>query len=188
MNSFSSCLTLPAAVCHAQFASGFDTSAVNQLDAGTGKHHGKGKRDTSYGGLFSIAELDAVTSPPPARGRRHAGKPPTKPKSTPPEPPHVDDNIWTLYGLFQLSNHLVCSDGESPSPNICGMSCSQLTDDDIDDDINCLFTIFQNLLEKGFGYEHRKELMMMVRLIYQPECRAITASEYFTDCPSDTSS
>uniref|UniRef100_A0A671TJC9 Uncharacterized protein n=1 Tax=Sparus aurata TaxID=8175 RepID=A0A671TJC9_SPAAU len=62
-----------------------------------------------------------------------------------PTPSHVDDNIWTLYGLFQLSNHLVCSDGESLSPNICGMSC-KLIDDDINDDINCVFTIFQYLL------------------------------------------
>uniref|UniRef100_A0A671TL55 lysozyme n=1 Tax=Sparus aurata TaxID=8175 RepID=A0A671TL55_SPAAU len=75
---------LPSVVCHAQFASGFNTSA----------------------------------------------------------PPHVDANIWTLYGLFQLSNHLVCSDGESPSPNICGMSCSQLLDEDTDDDISCVSTLF----------------------------------------------
>ncbi|XP_030252451.1 lysozyme C, milk isozyme-like [Sparus aurata] len=135
-------------VCHAQFASGFNTSAVNQLDP----------------------KSNTVRTPPP----------------TTPKPPHVDANIWTLYGLFQLSNHLVCSDGESPSPNICGMSCSQLLDEDTDDDISCVSTLFLYAIAEDSGYEYQDDLMTMVRLIYQQECRTITVSEYFTDCPSDT--
>ncbi|XP_073327831.1 lysozyme C, milk isozyme [Pagrus major] len=163
-------------VCHVQFASGFNTSVVNQLEPGRGEGQDRRKRHTDYGGVFSVAKLDRV--------RRHAGKALRKTTPTTSKPPHVGDNIWTLYGLFQLSNHLVCSDGQSPSPNICGMSCSKLVDDDIDDDINCVATLFQYVIAEGFGYEYQKDLMIMVKLIYQQECRYITASEYFAGCSS----
>ena len=36
----------------------------------------------------------------------------------------VAHTTWTLYGIFQLSDHLSCSDGETPSHNECGKSCT----------------------------------------------------------------
>lgn len=32
--------------------------------------------------------------------------------------------IGMLFGIFQLSNNLACSDGATPSPNMCGLNCS----------------------------------------------------------------
>nr|XP_033481100.1 alpha-lactalbumin [Epinephelus lanceolatus] len=90
--------------------------------------------------------------------------------------------VWTLYGLFQLSNHLVCHDGTTPSPNICSISCNDLVDDDISDDIDCLFTITGRLIERGFSDANSTELMRMVRLIFQDECRDENASDFFADC------
>ncbi|KAF5895687.1 Sperm acrosome-associated protein 5, partial [Clarias magur] len=43
----------------------------------------------------------------------------------------------TFYGIFQLSD-IACESGSRPSQNLCGLSCSALTDDDISDDIACL--------------------------------------------------
>uniref|UniRef100_A0A3B4XTD2 lysozyme n=1 Tax=Seriola lalandi dorsalis TaxID=1841481 RepID=A0A3B4XTD2_SERLL len=80
-------------------------------------------------GKSNLAELELPsTTPPPARERRGA------------------QEVWTLYGIFQLSNYLVCNDGTTPSPNICGLSCSNLVDDDIRDDINCVLKILAYLL------------------------------------------
>ncbi|XP_076583530.1 uncharacterized protein LOC143318896 isoform X2 [Chaetodon auriga] len=173
-------------VCHVEFASGFNTSAINELTPGMDEHHNRGKRGLSYGGMgFSLAMLEdpSVTIPPHIRGRRHAMRPTPNARPPPPtSPPHLDDEVWTLYGLFQLSNHLVCSDGTNATPNICMTDCSNLTDDVIHDDISCLIHIFTYLLENGFGATHLNELRRMIRLIYQRECRAIQASDYFSEC------
>ncbi|KAK2817519.1 hypothetical protein Q5P01_025710 [Channa striata] len=56
-----------------------------------------------------------------------------------------NSDFGTLYGVFQLSNRLVCSDGMTPSPTICGLHCSELVDDDIRDDIRCLLKVFSGL-------------------------------------------
>lgn len=37
--------------------------------------------------------------------------------------PRGGDEVWTLYGIFQLGNRLVCSDDASSAPNICQKSC-----------------------------------------------------------------
>uniref|UniRef100_A0A3B4T5Q3 lysozyme n=1 Tax=Seriola dumerili TaxID=41447 RepID=A0A3B4T5Q3_SERDU len=112
-------------------ASGFNTSAVTQLIPGKEDYPRRGRRNASFGGLFSLAELELElpsTDPPHTRERRGA------------------EEVWTLYGIFQLSNYLVCNDGTTPSPNICGLSCSNLVDDDIRDDINCVLKILAYLL------------------------------------------
>nr|XP_046231419.1 lysozyme C, milk isozyme [Scatophagus argus] len=147
-------------VCHAEVASGFNTSAVNQLTSESGEHHsGENSRERNI------------------RDKRHARRTQSNTGT-----PHDDDAVWTLYGLFQLSNHLVCSDGTNPSPNICDMDCNDLLDDDIHDDMNCLLQIFTNLVDNGFGAAHWEELKKMIRLIYQRGCRDKNASEYFAEC------
>uniref|UniRef100_A0A7N8YF82 lysozyme n=1 Tax=Mastacembelus armatus TaxID=205130 RepID=A0A7N8YF82_9TELE len=55
----------------------------------------------------------------------------------------VPNNTWKLYGLFQLGDKVACN-GTSPSANICGTSCSDLLNDDVTDDINCLLKIVTN--------------------------------------------
>ncbi|XP_023268197.1 lysozyme C-like [Seriola lalandi dorsalis] len=152
-------------VCNVELTSGFNTSAVTELIPGREDHPRRGRRNASFGGLFSLAELELPsTTPPPARERRGA------------------QEVWTLYGIFQLSNYLVCNDGTTPSPNICGLSCSNLVDDDIRDDINCVLKILAYLLENGFGAPHWEQLRRTIRLIFQEECRDTQASEYFAEC------
>ncbi|XP_051240836.1 uncharacterized protein LOC127354738 [Dicentrarchus labrax] len=170
-------------VCHVEFASGFNTSAVDLLTSCTDDHHGRKKRGV-YGGLFSMAEPEDPTVQPHTRQQRSAEdssheRQPKPPRSN--RPSSQDGDVCTLYGLFQLSSHLVCSDG-SPSPNICGMDCSELTDDNIQDDISCVLKIFTYFIDNGFGAPHFKALTQMIRLIYQEECRDVKASDYFTDC------
>lgn len=40
--------------------------------------------------------------------------------------PRGGDEVWTLYGIFQFGNRLVCSDGASSAPNICQKSCKSV--------------------------------------------------------------
>ncbi|XP_038566103.1 lysozyme C-like [Micropterus salmoides] len=154
-------------------------------------HHSREKREAGYEGLFGLAEPQGplITIRPHNRERRDVRHPPSNTWPTPPtsarpstRPPQPDEEVWTLYGLFQLSSHLVCSSDMTPSPNICGMDCNNLIDDDISDDISCVITILKQLIEKGFGAPHWKELSKMIRLIFQKECSVQDASEYFAEC------
>ncbi|KAM3622602.1 uncharacterized protein V6R79_000921 [Siganus canaliculatus] len=97
-----------------------------------------------------------------------------------PSPTSGPPVTWTLHGIFQFSSHLICSDATTPSPNLCGINCSDLTDDDIDDDIRCLLKLFRNLLEKGFSSDHVKELQRLVKHI--PRCLSKDMGEYFAEC------
>ncbi|XP_071360911.1 uncharacterized protein [Trachinotus anak] len=172
-------------VCHVELSSGFNTSAVNELLSGMEDDHHRGRRHASFGGMFSLAELEGLGSTvrPHTRERRHAREPSSHGHPTPPiQSPQREEELWTLYGLFQLSNHLVCSDGMTPSPNICGTSCSNLVDEDIRDDISCVLKILTNLVENGFGSPHWEQLKRMIRLIFQEVCRDVQASEYFAEC------
>lgn len=38
------------------------------------------------------------------------------------------NQVKTLYGIFQLSNREACSDGTTPSRNLCRLSCSSESD------------------------------------------------------------
>uniref|UniRef100_A0A3Q0RZG3 Uncharacterized protein n=1 Tax=Amphilophus citrinellus TaxID=61819 RepID=A0A3Q0RZG3_AMPCI len=39
----------------------------------------------------------------------------------------AEQEVWTLYGVFQLCNELACSDGTNPSPNVCQINCTSET-------------------------------------------------------------
>ncbi|XP_034544412.1 alpha-lactalbumin isoform X2 [Notolabrus celidotus] len=116
-------------VCYVEFASGFNTAAVNQLDLQS-----------------------------------------SEPKE-----------VWKLYGLFQLSNHLVCSedDDKDLSKNICEMNCNKLVDDNITDDIECLSTVLKAFLKDGWN---NKEQLEMIKNIFQERCGDKTSLDYFSDC------
>ncbi|XP_038568419.1 cell surface glycoprotein 1-like [Micropterus salmoides] len=125
---------------------------------------------------------------PHARERRDIRQPLSNTRPTPPthptpfnHPQHLDEEVWTLYGLFQLSNHLVCND-TTLSPNICEMDCNNLLDDDISDDISCLMRTLNQLIAKSSVPPQWKELSKMIRLIFQQECSDQDASEYFAEC------
>ncbi|XP_007544359.1 alpha-lactalbumin-like [Poecilia formosa] len=46
------------------------------------------------------------------------------------------------YGIFQLSDGYFCDSGNHLSRNLCQKSCTDFTDDDITDDIECFLTAF----------------------------------------------
>ncbi|CAN9493112.1 unnamed protein product [Ophioblennius macclurei] len=139
-------------VCHAELASQFNSSSVSELICTSGSHPGRKKRAVSYLDLLNVAGQDGRLGS--AESNTQERRNPRNPAS----PVHVkpnsrlryncveDDETWTLYGLFQLGSHLACSDGVTPSPNICGMDCINLLDDNILDDVHCLLTVFRNLV------------------------------------------
>ncbi|XP_029949364.1 lysozyme C-3-like [Salarias fasciatus] len=157
-------------VCHAELASDFNSSTVNQLTCSPG----------------SPGSSSSPGSPvPPQEGRNQRNSPSPvhlRPNSRLQYNCDEDDETRTLYGLFQLGGHLTCSDGATPSANLCGMDCSDLLDDDILDDVHCLLAVFRNLLENGFGAAHWKALRGTIRLVLQEECRDKQAHQYFAEC------
>ncbi|XP_053471937.1 uncharacterized protein LOC128602269 [Ictalurus furcatus] len=70
-----------------------------------------------------------------------------------------------LYGIFQLRD-ITCNSGSSYSLDLCQLSCSALTDDDITDDIACLM-----------GLDEK-----MVRMTFLQECLSVEPSDYFAEC------
>ncbi|XP_075948135.1 lysozyme c-1 [Anarhichas minor] len=117
-------------VYYVERMSGFNTSAVTHEteDPGSERRHAKG------GGTVwphSVTPRSAKMSPGPSG------------------PPHQDEEAPTFYGLFQLSNLLACSDGTTPSPDICSMDCNDFIDDDISDDLKCLLKV-----HAAFMYMH----------------------------------
>ncbi|KAJ4944060.1 hypothetical protein JOQ06_012607 [Pogonophryne albipinna] len=166
-------------ICHVEKASEFNTSAVNQLiprKKGSNLRRGRRDVDESEGlrGSFSSVDLHQRKK----RSSEHDSSSEEKHSSS--EEKHSsseekhssseedEEEQWTLYGLFQLSDHLICSDGATPSPDrICNVTCSALVDDEIEDDIGCMLNIISKV---------------MVKLIFQPECNNKTAAQYFKKC------
>ncbi len=87
--------TLFTVVCHVQLTSGFNTGAIKTIAEPRG--HG------------------------PRRGRSPGGK--NKGGSSSNESDEDKNEVWTLYGLFQLSDHVVCNTTQSCALNLCRLSC-----------------------------------------------------------------
>ncbi|GAB6030992.1 hypothetical protein CHUAL_007813 [Chamberlinius hualienensis] len=51
------------------------------------------------------------------------------------------------FGLFQINSYWWCSGGPNSKYNSCGVPCSVLTNDNIDDDTTCAWMIYQ---QQGF--------------------------------------
>ncbi|XP_037327328.2 alpha-lactalbumin [Pungitius pungitius] len=84
--------------------------------------------------------------------------------------------VHSLYGLFQLSNQLVCSDGASPSHNICSMSCNSLIDDDLSDDLQCVSKVAGALKKNGFRAKFFENLKQWFMNIYR-QCGNKTSAD-----------
>ncbi|XP_026159517.1 sperm acrosome-associated protein 5-like [Mastacembelus armatus] len=150
---------LAKVVCHAELSSGFTTSAVNHLKPGTEDNHFMERQD-----ILNSGNLQSVQNP-----EWH------------PDPAAQEGEVLVLSGIFQLSNNLVCNNGSNTSPNICETECTKLQDDDITDDISCLFEVYSNP-EEGLAADVLRRKIRQIRLIFQEECKSKTASEYFSDC------
>ncbi|XP_029599447.1 uncharacterized protein LOC115181895 isoform X2 [Salmo trutta] len=118
--------------------------------------------------------LPTRSEPPPKRGKRHAGNRFTSGE----EDSSEEETMGTLFGLFQLSDRVICSSGSTPSLNLCQMNCSALIDDNISDDLNCVATIKQTI---GRG-QQTMALKKMIDLLFQKECLATVAPSYFSKC------
>ncbi|KAK7165732.1 hypothetical protein R3I93_005723 [Phoxinus phoxinus] len=156
-------------VCHVQLTSNFNTSAIKTITEpqNSGEHHGSRK----------------------GRSARSRGKDKGRPSRKVTPPPHLEsaedkNEVWTLYGLFQLSDHVVCnSSTQSHSLNLCGLTCNQLLDDNISDDLACIQVLINKMTGVIPDPETAKHIRNMISLIYQPECVNAKASTYFADCP-----
>ncbi|XP_052401017.1 uncharacterized protein LOC127948563 isoform X14 [Carassius gibelio] len=100
--------------------------------------------------------------------------------SSKPHPTTAAKDAGHLYGVFQLRDQLVCDSGMIPSQNVCNMTCSALTDDDITDDITCLKTLtnFMNAKPKEVLFDVKKIAEMML----VEECRSVVPPNYFAEC------
>ncbi|XP_071031595.1 uncharacterized protein [Oncorhynchus clarkii lewisi] len=180
-------------VCHVEKATGFNTSFVSPWrddDGPDGSPTRPAKDDN---------RPTRPTHPqhPPRRGKRHAGdshgdsssaeshqfsssKEDSRKEDSSEEETSEEETMWTLYGLFQLSDRVICANGSTPSLNLCQMNCSDLIDDDISDDLDCVETIKQTV-ESG-PRDHKMALMRMFKLLFQKECVMTVASSYFSEC------
>lgn len=86
-------------MCHVQVTSGFNTSAIKTITEPQEPRGGRGLR----------------------RGRSSGGK--NEGDSSSNESDEDKDEVWTLYGLFQLSDHVVCNSTQSRALNLCRLSC-----------------------------------------------------------------
>ncbi|XP_034085963.1 uncharacterized protein LOC117555243 isoform X2 [Gymnodraco acuticeps] len=195
-------------ICHVEKASEFNTSAVNQLiPRKKGSHLRRGRRDVDESeglrGSFSSVDLhqrkkrssehdssseEKHSSSEEKHSSSEEKHSSSEEKHSSSEEKHSsseeeEEEQWTLYGLFQLSDHLICSDGATPSPDrICNVTCSALVDDDIEDDIGCVLNIISKVINGGFAMGHKPKLLRMVKLIFQPECDNESAVHYFAEC------
>ncbi|XP_059409324.1 lysozyme C, milk isozyme [Carassius carassius] len=143
-------------VCHVQLTSGLNTSAIK-----------------------TIPEPQEPRSGP-RRGRSPGGK--NKGGSSSNESDEDKDEVWTLYGLFQLSDHVVCNSTQSRALNLCRLSCDKLIDDNTSDDIACVQTLINALTYPIPDPETARHIHKMISLIHQPECMTMKATSYFAIC------
>ncbi|XP_016358120.1 lysine-rich arabinogalactan protein 19 [Sinocyclocheilus anshuiensis] len=111
----------------------------------------------------------------PTKGPRGSGH-----ETQQPRPTTAAKVVGHLYGVFQLSDQLACDSGMIPSLNVCNMTCSALTDDDITDDIACLkaLTNFMKAKPKEILFDVKKIVEMML----VKECHSVVPPNYFAEC------
>ncbi|XP_043107148.1 sperm acrosome-associated protein 5 [Puntigrus tetrazona] len=88
--------------------------------------------------------------------------------------------VWSLHGVFQLSNQLACVSGMTPSLNTCNTSCTAFTDDDVTDDIACLNTIISSIKPKPKNSTNLPLVTLSTILV--KECHSRVPSSYYAEC------
>ncbi|XP_026216085.1 uncharacterized protein LOC113162252 [Anabas testudineus] len=109
------------------------------------------------------------------RWRRHDNRHPSSKK---PSTHTIPAQNCVLYGIFQLSSCQACNNSITPTANVCGISCSNLLDDDIQDDINCLLKILATHGDHdrlGTELEDSEE-----RIWKDGKCEDVKATVYFS--------
>ncbi|XP_043105713.1 lysozyme C, milk isozyme-like [Puntigrus tetrazona] len=144
--------------CHAQLASGFNTAVTKTVPEPQEPRGGHGPR----------------------RGRSVRGN--NKGGSSVNESAENKNEVWTLYGLFQLSDQVACNSTQSSTLNLCKLTCDKLIDDNTSDDIACVQTLINAVTAKVSDPTATREINEMISLIRQPECMIMKASSYFHGC------
>ncbi|XP_069959715.1 lysozyme C-like [Cherax quadricarinatus] len=86
------------------------------------------------------------------------------------------------YGLFQLSNKFWCQDGNWQGKNVCKMSCTDLLDDSLTDDLACIQKIIKDT-ERWKG----KGTGLTAWVAYVNKCENRDLNEYMSECWSGAS-
>ncbi|KAG5278421.1 hypothetical protein AALO_G00098810 [Alosa alosa] len=173
-------------VCHVELTSGFNTSVENQLtftqdSKGSGSQGGRrrGRRSAGAGGSrFAISKFMGSNS---EEGSGDSSS--SSSSSSSEESAEQRGELWTLYGIFQLSDRVMCNSSSVPSLNICQMDCQAFLDDDIADDIACAVKIIHKMMSNPDEQTEAKALLKkMMPLLFQPECSAVKYKEFFAAC------
>ncbi|XP_018594408.1 uncharacterized protein LOC108926291 [Scleropages formosus] len=159
-------------VCKVQLTSGFNTSLVTQLapaTAGTKKPGYDNSNHKNQPPKRRARDTRRQQSEGKNKGEKQYGSSESEEDNhgnhgnvTPPTP------TVSLYGLFQLSGSVACSDGVNPSSNICNIPCSALTDGNIYDDVACYKRITGSSLKQPEGLPQ--------------QCAGVVYSTYFSEC------
>ncbi|XP_017289236.1 uncharacterized protein LOC108246284 [Kryptolebias marmoratus] len=171
-------------VCHVEMGSEFNTSAVTELS----RDQGGSSEEGQHGGNEGKGHGENDGKGHGKNDGKGNGEGHDRRRRSPPgwmSSEEADENL-TLYGIFQLCGDLVCQSNTANSTNLCGIDCSNLIDDNIDDDISCVMKLFTDILENGFKSKNLKELRKVIRLILQDDCKDVTAESYFNKCPQTT--
>ncbi|KAM4595708.1 uncharacterized protein V3H82_003095 [Fundulus diaphanus] len=143
-------------VCHVEQLSRFNTSTVTELRSEKGQGSSESGSESAEGSH--------------SKGKHQSGQ----------QQGSDDDQDMILYGLFQFAEGLVCSSENNTLPNLCGISCNKLIDDDISDDINCLVKLLTEIVKKGFTSEHSKGLWKAIKKLIDDKCNNV--DQYFKEC------
>ena len=109
-----------------ELTSGFNTSAVNQLTVPQDSSerpmgHGgrRGRRSPGAGGSrFELARFMG------SRSSEEGSDSSSSSSSSSEEAAAERGDVWTLYGIFQMSDRVMCNSGSVPSLNLCQTNCS----------------------------------------------------------------
>ncbi|XP_052462615.1 alpha-lactalbumin-like [Carassius gibelio] len=152
-------------VCHVELTSGFNTSAIKKIAEPEEHSSVQGSRHRR-----SVKGKGPRTTPRPATRAPRLGSDEDK------------SEVWTLYGLFQLSDHVVCRSTQSHSLNLCGLTCDKLIDSDTSDDIACVQALINAVSAPNPDPKTSKPIHKMISLIHQPQCITVNTTSFFAGC------
>lgn len=97
-----------------------------------------------------------------------------------------DTSTWTLYGIFQLADRVVCESDGLPSMNLCQMPCTDLLDDDITDDLACVQELKKThdvmKMDPEYKFLALSMKAKMMAMMFPRKCMFAMASNYFAEC------
>ncbi|XP_028830351.1 uncharacterized protein LOC114786924 [Denticeps clupeoides] len=180
-------------VCHAEYTSGLNTSAVIEVTVQeeviiVGRRKRSSERGDSKGTPRQSSSSSEVVHGSNTTGSEH-----NHPKPGPPgnltggqrvrrsvvngtsqgNSSEETANVITFYGIFELSDRVACSSGFAPSLNLCNTNCNAFTNDDITDDAACIVKLGTLTFP---GSKHLK------RKLELKQCKNVENGGFFRGC------